>query len=122
METQFDRMNLSDNRRRSIDFGNEYRALVQESQERQRPPSSEHPCEQRRFYDLNHNFAAHCHPLGSHSTSPSPTRDSFCQLTHEILASPLLTNQSNRDSQNLCRVPSKFDPKRSMEVPLVYDR
>ncbi|PGH05107.1 hypothetical protein AJ80_08406 [Polytolypa hystricis UAMH7299] len=67
--------------------------------------------------------------IWSHSSSSTSTRDTFRQLTHEILSSPLLqeassgskTSPSNKKERPLSLDPAKFDPTCSMEVPLVYD-
>ncbi|PGH34258.1 hypothetical protein GX50_02935 [[Emmonsia] crescens] len=57
----------------------------------------------------------------SHSSSGSPTKDTFRLLTREILNNPLLKSVKNTGKPVLTLEPDKFNPMRSMEVPIVYD-
>lgn len=58
----------------------------------------------------------------SHSSSGSPTKDTFRLLTREILNNPLLKSVKNTGKPVLTLEPDKFNPMRSMEVPIVYDK
>ncbi|OJD12132.1 hypothetical protein AJ78_07219 [Emergomyces pasteurianus Ep9510] len=57
----------------------------------------------------------------SQSSSGSPTKDAFRLLTREILNNPLLKPAKNTGKPVLTLEPDKFNPMRSMEVPIMYD-
>ncbi|KLJ05340.1 hypothetical protein EMPG_11187 [Blastomyces silverae] len=57
----------------------------------------------------------------SQSSSGSPTKDTFRLLTREILNNPLLKSVENIGKPVVTLEPEKFNPIRSMEVPIVYD-
>ncbi|PGH18452.1 hypothetical protein AJ79_00522 [Helicocarpus griseus UAMH5409] len=56
----------------------------------------------------------------SQSSTGSPTKDTFRLLTREILNNPLLKSVKNTGKPILLE-PDKYNPMRSMEVPIVYD-
>ncbi|EEH47289.1 uncharacterized protein PADG_03387 [Paracoccidioides brasiliensis Pb18] len=56
----------------------------------------------------------------SQSSSVSPTKDNFRLLTREILNDPLLKPVKNTGKPILTLEPDKYNPKHSVEVPIMY--